>query len=330
MPDPHAVSDAHGRPAIGLMLGDRNGIGPEVALKLLADADVAEEARFVVVGDSDVLAHGRRVTGLTPLAQMQFTERTCCKGEPLGTGKVSAAAGAEVLDHLDHLLSLVRSRAIEGIVFAPLNKQAMRLGGLAAGDELDFIVERLGFKGNCGELNKLDALWTSRVTSHIPLRDVAGAITTPGVLAAVELAHSTLQAAGCERPRIAVAGLNPHAGDGGTFGDEEIRVIAPAVAQACAAGIDAKGPFPCDTVFVAAQAGTYDAVVSMYHDQGQIAMKLMGFGRGVTVMGGLPVPIATAAHGTAYDIAGRNLARADGMRAALRVCVDMAKARRHR
>src|SRR5690242_14290119 len=122
----------------------------------------------------------------------------------------------------------------------------MRQGGLPAGDELDYVIEQIDFRGNCGELNKLDQLWTSRVTSHIPLREVVDSITIPRVFAAIELAADTLRAAGTPAPRIAVAGLNPHAGDGGTFGDEEIRIIAPAIAQARAAGIDAKGPYPCD------------------------------------------------------------------------------------
>ena len=318
-----------GLPRLGVLLGDRNGIGPEIAVKLLADPGIAAEARIVLVGDPAVLAHGQKITGLSLAPGVRWVERTVCPGEPVGAGKVSAAAGAEVLDHLKYLLELFSAGTIDGIVFAPLNKQAMRLGGLTAGDELDFVVAQLGFRGNCGELNKLDRLWTSRVTSHIPLRDVADAITTPRVLAAIELANDTLRAAGSAHPRIAIAGLNPHAGDGGTFGDEEGRVIAPAVAQARSAGIDASGPYPCDTVFVAAKDGAYDVVVSMYHDQGQIAMKLMGFGRGVTILGGLPIPITTVGHGTAYDIVGRNSARADGMREALRVCIDMARARQH-
>lgn len=313
------------RPTLGLMLGDRNGIGPEIAVRLLADPTIWGEADAVVLGDPDVLAYGQKVTGAKLPEPLRLVARTICPGEPIGTGKVSPKAGAEVLDHLAQLLVLFGRREIDGIVFAPLNKQAMRLGGLPAGDELDFVVEQLGFRGNCGELNKLDRLWTSRVTSHIPLRAVADAVTRPGVLAAIELANDTLRAAGNAQPRIAVAGLNPHAGDGGTFGDEEGRVIRPAIEQARAAGIDASGPYPCDTVFIAARDGAYDAVVSMYHDQGQIAMKLMGFGRGVTVMGGLPVPIVTAGHGTAYDIVGKGIAKADGMREAFRVCAAMAR-----
>ena len=142
------------------------------------------------------------------------------------------------------------------------------------------------------------------MTSHIPLRDVADAITIDGVVEAVRIVDGNLRAAGNAAPRIAVAGLNPHAGDGGSLGREEIDVIAPAVARAQAEGIDARGPLPSDTIFVAARRGDFDAVVSMYHDQGQIAMKLMGFDSGVTLHGGLPVPVATCASGTAFDIVG--------------------------
>ena len=137
-------------PTLGCLLGDRNGIGPEIAVKLLADPGIAAQARIVVVGDPQVLAHGQEVTGLSLAAGVRFIERTMCPREPFGTGKVSAAAGAEVLDHLKYLLELFSAGTIDGIVFAPLNKQAMRLGGLTAGDELDFVVAQLGFRGGHG------------------------------------------------------------------------------------------------------------------------------------------------------------------------------------
>ena len=142
---------------------------------------------------------------------------------------------------------------------------------------------------------------------------MAAAITEDGVCAAVRIADRYLKAAGNAAPRIAVAGLNPHAGDGGSIGREEIDVIAPAVERSRREGIDARGPLSPDTVFLAARRGDFDAVVSMYHDQGQIAMKLMGFDRGVTLHGGLPVPVATCASGSAFDIVGRNVANPDGL-----------------
>jgi 4-hydroxythreonine-4-phosphate dehydrogenase len=160
----------------------------------------------------------------------------------------------------------------------------------------------------------------------VPLRAVADLITEKRVLQAIRLARDTLRAAGQPHPKIAVAGLNPHAGDGGIFGREEIDVIAPAVERARAEQIAASGPYPSDTVFVRAQGGAFDAVVTMYHDQGQIAMKLMGFERGITIHAGLPFPITTPAHGTAFDIAGRGVARVDGLAQAYRTACRMALA----
>jgi len=166
----------------------------------------------------------------------------------------------------------------------------------------------MGHTGYHSELNVLDELMTTRVTSHIGLKDVAANINEDGILKAVNLANDTLRKAGNARPNIAVAALNPHAGDNGKFGREEIDILEPAVRKAQQKQMNVTGPWPSDTVFLKAQRGEVDAVVTMYHDQGQIAIKLMGFERGVTVAGGLPIPVATPAHGTAFDIAGQNKA----------------------
>jgi len=173
----------------------------------------------------------------------------------------------------------------------------------------------LAYKGVCGELNVLQDLWTSRVTSHVPLKEVSALLSSHKVFESIEMIFNALKASGKASPRLAVCGLNPHNGDNGNYGDEEIRIIAPGVEMARAAGLPAEGPFPADTAFVRAirQDGGYDGVVTMYHDQGQIAMKLMGFEKGVTVHGGLPIPITTPAHGTAYDIVGKNVANPQAM-----------------
>jgi 4-hydroxythreonine-4-phosphate dehydrogenase len=175
-----------------------------------------------------------------------------------------------------------------------------------------------------GEINVLDKLWTSRVTSHIPISEVAKNLTADNILRAVGLANETLIRAGYDKPRIAVSALNPHAGESGTCGREEIDIIAPAVQAAASQGINVAGPFSADTVFINAFKGMYDVVVTMYHDQGQIAMKLMGFQFGVTVTGGLPYPFATPAHGTAFDIAGRGVANIDAMERAVMIASKMA------
>ncbi|MGY4370360.1 4-hydroxy-L-threonine phosphate dehydrogenase PdxA [Bradyrhizobium sp. LB1.3] len=165
-------------------------------------------------------------------------------------------------------------------------------------DEIAFSAEVVGLKTPASEFNVLDRIWNARVTSHIPLKDVAARLSSERIHRALKLTDSCMRNAGFARPRIAVAGLNPHAGDGGNFGREEIDVIAPVVAAGQRDGIAVEGPFPADTVFLRAKGGAFDAVLTMYHDQGQIAMKLMGFDRGVTLLGGFPFPICTPAHGT--------------------------------
>jgi 4-hydroxythreonine-4-phosphate dehydrogenase len=197
---------------------------------------------------------------------------------------------------------------------------------------MHWFAEALGWTGPCVEFNVLEDLWTSRITSHVPLKDVSGLLTIDSVAEGIGLLCRGLQSAGKAKPRLAVCGFNPHNGDGGNFGREEIDVIAPGVKRAAERGWPADGPFPADTIFVRAlkkdAGGPYDGIVTMYHDQGQIAMKLMGFERGVTVQGGLPIPITTPAHGTAYDIAGQGKASVGAMRNAFALAVRMGEARR--
>ena len=213
--------------------------------------------------------------------------------------------------------------AVDAICFAPLNKQAMKLGGLTHEDELHHFAEHLGVTDYFCEFNTLGSLWTSRVSSHIPLKDAASYLSVERIQSATRLIHQSLRAAGVARPRVAVAAFNPHGGDGGVCGREEIDIIAPAVAGLNAEGLDIAGPFPADTIFLKARDGLFDAIVTMYHDQGQIAIKLMGFSKGVTVQGGLPIPITTPAHGTAYDIAGQGRADVNATYNAFRIAARM-------
>jgi 4-hydroxythreonine-4-phosphate dehydrogenase len=325
---------------VGLLLGDASGIGPELTAKLLAGGDLAPDLTTVVIGDPCVLERGAAAAGveldlpLVPSPTSDPGTAVLLQGPPIDpeaapVGEATAAAGLAVLDTFRHALDLARDGDLDAICFAPCNKQAMHMGGLAFEDELRFFVDHLKVAGPVGEINATDRLATTRVTSHVPLRAVADLITGDGVLAATRLADATLRQAGNAHPRIAVCGLNPHAGDGGIFGCEEIDVIAPAIERARREQIAASGPYPSDTVFIRARDGEFDAVVTMYHDQGQIAMKLMGFERGITILAGLPIPITTPAHGTAFDIAGRGIARLDAMRNAYLTACQMAKARRH-
>jgi 4-hydroxythreonine-4-phosphate dehydrogenase len=244
---------------------------------------------------------------------------------PFSKAVANADNGAYMLQALAEGVALVRDGHADAFCFAPLNKGALRLGGMHQEDELRWFAEFLNFRGVCGELNVLQNLWTSRVTSHVALKEVSGLLTPQNVFDSIDMIASALKASGKFSPRLAVCGLNPHNGDNGNYGDEEITTIAPGVELAQRAGIDVEGPFPADTAFVRAirPEGGYHGVVTMYHDQGQIAMKLMGFEQGVTVHGGLPLPICTPAHGTAYDIVGKNIANPKAMCAAFELACRM-------
>lgn len=288
------------KPRIGVFAGDPSGIGPEITAKMLAEPEILTRAEIVAIGDTPPAC---------PPAQ------------------ASPIAGEYTIGALRAGIAALRSRGIDALVYAPLNKQAMKLAGLSHSDELHFFAELLEYRGPLSEINVCGRLWTSRVTSHVPLREVADLLTMEKIREAARLLHRTVASSGIAAPRIAVAGLNPHAGEGGLLGTEEIDMIAPAVAQLRAEGFDVIGPLPADTLFVAARRGDFQGVVTMYHDQGQIAMKLMGFERGVTVAGGLPAIITTPAHGTAFNIAGKGIADPGAMREAFRIACEMAMSR---
>ena len=318
-------------PRITLLLGDRNGIGPELVAKFLSEPGHYADTDVEVLGDPQVLDEGAAVAGVT-LSRDAFRCSAYRPVEPIATdrGTARAEAGREMLSALSHAAKRVVAGESDGVVFAPLNKAAMHLGGLEVEDEMRYLADELAYDGTVSELNVLDrrdSLWTTRVTSHVPLKDVARHVTHDAFLDAIRFARDTLRAAGFAAPRVGVAALNPHAGDGGNFGREEIEVIGPATEAAKREGIEVEGPLPSDTIFVRAKRGQFDVVVTMYHDQGQIAMKLMGFGRGVTVLGGLPVPVTTCGHGTGYDIAGRGIATPEALKNAFVICREMALSR---
>ena len=305
------------KPRIGLLLGDPSGIGPEIAAKLLSFPETASMAEVVVLGDRRLIP--------APLHGIPILDWHLSHPSEYPLGIANAVSGAYVLGVLRFAAEKIKSKEIEALVYAPLNKAAMKMAGMHEEDEMHFMANQLGYSGYMSEINVCGGLCTTRVTSHVPLHAVAGLITQDRVLDATRLIHRTLMANGNPAPRIAVAALNPHAGEGGQMGTEEITAIGPAIQQARAEGISADGPFPADTVFLAARNGRFDAVVTMYHDQGQIATKLLGFERGVTIHGGLPLPITTPAHGTAFDIAGKGIASVSAMQEAFRTAVRSLK-----
>ncbi len=327
------------KPVIALTLGDPAGIGAELIARLLALPEVATLAHVVLVGDRWLWDEGQRIAGVQTATQdvaslsevrarvdssvPAFLAMDTVTAAQVQRGVSQAPGGASVLAVLNVCMDAAKRREVDAICFAPLNKFAMKLGGLKYEDELHHFAEYLGVTGYFCEFNTLGDLWTSRVSSHIPLKDAARFLSRERIKDATRLIYRSLQAAGFAQPKVAVAAFNPHGGDGGTCGREEVEIIAPAVAELNAEGMAISGPFPADTIFLKARDGEYQAIVTMYHDQGQIAIKLMGFSKGVTVQGGLPVPITTPAHGTAYDIAGQGKADVNAILNAFRIAARM-------
>lgn len=325
-------------PVIGLIPGDCTGIGPEQTARILADGNLVEVARLVVIGDARVLEMGmahagvklnvKRVAsparatfenGVVPLVDLGNIDPTRF---PLG--KANAESGRLTGDTLARAIEFAKAGELDAITFAPLNKRAMFDGGWKFPDEHKMFAHLLGHEGYFSEMNVLDGQWMSRVTGHQSLREALDGITPASIADAIELADRMMRKAGIARPRIAVAALNPHAGEGGLFGRDEIEMIRPTVEAAAKTGIACTGPFPADTVYIRAFAGEFDSVVAMYHDQGQIATKLRGFNRGVTVTAGLDTVFTTPSHGTAFDIVGKGVAKTGAIESAVRLAAQLA------
>ena len=333
----HLSSETSEKPTVAFAMGDPAGISPELAAKLIAADEFRTQANLVVLGDFRILEQGAKVAGVAVDVDVVLSEDAIPEGSArpvfvdlknLSPDQVTPATatlegGLFATENFRRALLLAQSGRADAVFFTPFNKKAMRLAYEGYDDEIRFVRDVLKTSVPASEFNVLGKLWNARVTSHIPLSQVASAISGKSILRSLTLADQCMRAAGFNPPRIAVAGLNPHAGDGGNFGSEEIDVIEPAVRQARAQGFTVDGPFPSDTVFLRAKNGDFDAVLTMYHDQGQIAMNLMGFDRGVTLIVGFQFPICTPAHGTAYEIAGRGIANLGASREALSLAIRM-------
>src|SRR3954470_16452089 len=329
------------RPLLGLMLGDMTGIGPEISTKLLASGTLKDVARIVVIGDARVFELGCRDAGVQPAMRTYANVAAIDWSRPeiplLDLGNIAPAtlprrenspeSGRLTGETLHHMTILAQQGQIEGISFAPLSKAALHQGGWKYRDEHQMFAAWNKHEGFFGEMNVIEQFSTFRVTSHVALRQALDMITPERIASAVRLADSSLRAAGIARPRIGVAALNPHCGEGGLFGDEEIRLIAPTVRRLAEEGLAVSGPISSDAIFLKALKGEYEGVVMMYHDQGQIATKLLGFNKGVTVTAGLKTVFTTPAHGTAFDIVGQGKADTGALEQALRIAAKMAAAR---
>ena len=327
----------HERPVIGITMGDPASIGPEIILKTLAEPrPFYAHCRPLVIGDQRVLEQSAPAV---PVQVVSTPGET--RGEP-GTidlldmqnadpaaftpGQVSGIAGKASAEYIVKATELALAGEIAAIVTAPINKEAINQGGYHYAGHTELLTD-LTDATNVSMMLVSSKLRVLHVSTHVSLAEAIQRVQTERVLKVIRLAHTACQMLGIAKPRVAVAGLNPHAGESGLFGDQEITQIVPAIEAACHEGIDASGPWPGDTVFLQAVNGKFDVVIAMYHDQGHIPMKLLGFDEGVNVSIGLPIIRTSVDHGTAFDIVGQGIASERSLIAALDVAVQMVAAK---
>ena len=320
---------------IAVLLGDPSGIGPELISKLLNE-DITKKANIVVIGEKNILESGNKISGKsTKLSfvnnfedinfnkdSMFFLDISQGKNHQYNLSECSKESGESVLSALNLALELAKENKVHAINFGPFNKTSLILAGNKYSDELHLMAEKLEVKDFFCEFNVVDNFWTARVTSHIPIKEVPKQIKKEKIIQPIKLINEAMKLNGIKKPRVAVQALNPHA----EFGTEEKDEIIPAIEEAKKLGINADGPLPCDTSFITAYKNkNHDCIVGMYHDALQSGLKAFGFDRGVTVQGGLPVPITTPAHGTAFDIAGQNKAKLEPTLNSFKIALIMAE-----
>ena len=320
---------------IALLLGDPSGIGPELVSKLL-NKEITNNANIVVIGEKSILEGGNKISGnsqnlkyVNSFDQINFQEGNKFfldiangKNHNYKLSECSKESGESVLSALNLALELAKQNKIHAINFGPFNKTSLKLGGNKYSDELHLMAEKLEVKNFFCEFNVIDNFWTARVTSHIPIKEVPDHVKKEKIIKPIKLINEAMKLNGIKVPRVAVQALNPHA----EFGTEEKDEIIPAIEEAKKLGINADGPLPCDTSFITAYKNkNHDCIVGMYHDALQSGLKAFGFDRGVTVQGGLPVPITTPAHGTAFDIAGKNEANLEPTLNSFKIALTMAE-----
>jgi len=342
-----------GRPVVGVTMGDAAGVGPEIVAKALSLAEVYEICRPIVIGDAEVMKIAVKIADLS-LSVNPVSKVEDCKFElggidvldlenidlgRLRMGRADAMCGKASLEYVEKAVELALNGVIHAIATAPISKEAVNKAGYSYAGHTEFLADLTGTLDYAMMLIA-GRLRVSHVTTHISLSEACRLIKRDRIVKVIRLTHEALKNLGISKPKIAVASLNPHAGEGGLFGREEIEEISPAVEEARRVGIDVEGPFPADTVFVKARGGAYDAVVAMYHDQGHIPVKIIGLewdeesGRWTRVSGvnltiGLPIIRTSVDHGTAYGKAGKGIANPQSMIEAIKFAARLAAGRAH-
>ena len=321
---------------IAILLGDPTGIGPELIIKVLATLTSHPIIQYVLVGDKRILEQAFKIVKIhisiphikdieENISQddVVFYDYSTIANDEYEVGTMNIKGGLSVVATLNYTIELAKKGLVHGILFAPFNKQAMHEAGLPFESELEYFKDTFSIPTIPGELNIVGDLWTMRVTSHVPLKQVSSLLSIDAIVYAIEFLNTQLVIAGRIGAKIAVSGLNPHNGENGLFGTEEQEYISPAIQKAKEKQINVFGPFPSDTLFLRLEKEKIDAIVCMYHDQAQIGLKLLGFEKGMTLHAGLPIPIGTPAHGTAFDIAGKNIASSSACEHALSVITSI-------
>ena len=332
-------------PTIAITTGDPAGIGPEVVLKALEDRELLNTARWLVIGDAAILNMVGKQMGLklpdcvvqdgaqisaqwscdkmTQVCLLDLDQLVPCQ---FTVGELNAVCGRAALEYVRRATKLCLDGQADAMVTAPLNKEAVSLTDQSFTGHTEFIAD-LSEAAESRMLLVNDRLRVIHVSTHCSLRN-ACELDTPRILRTIQLGNEALQSLGFAQPRIAVCGLNPHAGENGLFGSEDLELIVPAIEAAQDRGMVCEGPFPADTIFIQAVRGAYDLVVAMYHDQGHVPMKLLDFENTINVSLGLPIVRTSVDHGTAFDIAGKNRADPSSMKAAMKLAVTLSQNRR--
>ncbi|MCL4221350.1 MAG: 4-hydroxythreonine-4-phosphate dehydrogenase PdxA [Phycisphaerales bacterium] len=340
---PTSSNPSENRPSVAVTIGDPGGIGPEVVVAALADRELWRRGRFLVLGSESVLHRAAESRGIEPYwwsvpfgspalratgvhdVVLLDTDRSWGAVEALPTPNRGAGAYSHRL--VEEVIGMAQAgdgERVSAIVTGPISKAAWVMAGKARfPGHTELLADRFRAR-RVAMMFVGPRLRVVLATIHLPLMDIRNVLTIGKVFDAIDLGAEGCRMVGVSRPRVAVCGLNPHAGEGGLMGDEEERLIAPAIEHARNAGIDASGPFPADTIFNAAVAGRYDLVVAMYHDQGLIPVKLLSRDESVNMTIGLPIIRTSPDHGTAFDIAGRGMADPGSMRAALTMAAEAA------
>jgi 4-hydroxythreonine-4-phosphate dehydrogenase len=315
-------------PTVVVTLGDPAGVGGEITLKALTDVDLRAAAHWIVLGDRTAIAAAEQSTGVT-LADLSYVEfrnmEILAPGEPVRFGELRAEYGKAAAAYVHAATLMCLSGEADAMVTAPLNKEAVTMSGLKFSGHTEYIAEICGATDSRMLLAGVK-LSVVHVSTHVSLRNACD-LDTERIIRTIELGNEAMKLRGYAQPRIAVCGLNPHAGEHGLFGTEDQEFIVPAVAACRAKGIDCEGPVAADTIFFRAIHGSHDLIVAMYHDQGHIPMKLLDFEATVNTSLGIPIIRTSVDHGTAFDIAGKNLASEANMRAAMKMAVTMASHR---